>query len=114
MRLMTIVYVSDMDRSVKFYRSVVPDAAVLSESPYWTGLDVGGSTLALHHADEPKTDQLWVELALVANAKLEQVIDDLGSAGISIEGGITDQPFGRSILIRDPDGLPIQINEHSD
>lgn len=36
----------------------------------------------------------------------------LESAEIAVEGPFTDQPFGRSVLLRDPDGSPLQIDEH--
>jgi hypothetical protein len=40
------------------------------------------------------------------------VVGRLAGAGVAIERGITDETFGRSILLRDPDGTPLQINEH--
>lgn len=42
----------------------------------------------------------------------EELMTQLTAAGISIENDIVDEAFGRSLLLRDPDGLPLQINEH--
>lgn len=109
---MPIVYVTNMDRSLSYYRSVLPDAEVVSQSDYWTELAVEGASLALHYVDQIPTDRLWVELALVTVDRLENVVDKLREEGIEPDRGITDEAFGRSILIRDPDGLPIQINQH--
>ena len=114
MRLMTIVYVTDMQRSRAFYEGLLPDATIISESPFWTELSVGGASLALHLTEAIPGDRLWVELALAATDTLEQVEEDLRLAGIEPARGIQDEAFGRSLVVRDPDGLPIQINEHEE
>ena len=68
--------------------------------------------LALHTVDElPGPGR--VALGLVADAPLEEIIERL--AGHDIETTpIETQSFGRSTVVRDPDGLTIQINEHTD
>ena len=50
----TIIFVSDMSRSISFYRDVV-GATLRFESPEWTEFDTGGATLALHKG-EPRID----------------------------------------------------------
>ena len=47
-----IVFVSDMARSVAFYRDIL-GLPLRFESPEWTEFDTPGSTLALHLADGP-------------------------------------------------------------
>lgn len=49
-----MVNVSDMGRSVAFYRDVL-GFALRFESPGWSEFETGTTTLALHHA--PATDQ---------------------------------------------------------
>jgi hypothetical protein len=44
---------------------------------------------------------------------LEEIVDRLRTLAIEPAGAICDQPFGRSVTVRDPDGLTIQINEHT-
>ena len=51
----SIVYVSDMDRSVAFYRDVL-GIPIKFESPGWTEFVTEGATLALHISDLPKPD----------------------------------------------------------
>lgn len=46
-----IVFVSDMDRSIEFYRDVV-GLTLKFETPEWTEFATEGSTLALHRAGE--------------------------------------------------------------
>jgi lactoylglutathione lyase len=48
----TIIFVSDMARSVAFYRDVL-GLPVRFESDKWTEFETPGSTLALHLADLP-------------------------------------------------------------
>ncbi len=113
MKLTPLVYVTDMDRAISFYTSVLPNAKVVTSSPYWTELLVGEATLALHIANEVDHAGDSMGLGIDAAVPLENVITDLQAAGIEPSGEICDQPFGRSVTVRDPDGLPIQINEHS-
>ena len=51
-----IVFVSDMKRSVSFYRDVL-GLPLKFESPEWTEFATGGATLALHSSDEQSSDQ---------------------------------------------------------
>ena len=106
MILMPIVYVGDMDESVAFYEGLGFDVDPRSRSSHWTTLRAGdGAVLALHAADAGAAGR--VELALVADEPLE------GLAGAApLARGIADEAFGRSLVLRDPNGLEIQVNEH--
>ena len=112
MRLVTIVYVTHMDRSLGWYRRLLPSAGLVSSSPYWSELSIGdGASLALHGADDVAAGtQLGV--ALTADRPLEEVRNSLVAKEVEIARDIAPEPFGRSLVIRDPDGLAIQINEH--
>lgn len=108
--LLPIVYVTDIDRSIRFYRAL--GCAVLSQSGMWAQLELGSCHLALHHMEQGSGPSDRMALALTAQQPLEQIQEDLQSGGVIPAGDIVDEAFGRSLLIRDPDGLPIQINEH--
>jgi catechol 2,3-dioxygenase-like lactoylglutathione lyase family enzyme len=100
--LMPIVYVQDMDASLTFYEGLGFERK--SRSEMWSELRAGdGAVLALHKAEAGRR----VELALVAEESLEQV-----TGRITPTRGIADETFGRSLVIRDPNGLTIQVNEH--
>jgi catechol-2,3-dioxygenase len=43
---------------------------------------------------------------------LEAVLLRLADHGIEPQQGIQDETFGRSIVLHDPDGTPVQVNEH--
>ena len=109
MKLTSIVYVTDMQRSLAFYRILCD--SIHSESSMWSELLIGDARLALHHVDQmPKESR--IELAFLADGTLEQVVTHLQANGIPLDREISDEAFGRSLRLRDPDGLPIQINEH--
>ncbi len=109
---MPIVYVTSMQRSQPFYERL--GFTPINASEWWTELRAGdGAVLALHLADESELEVAGrIELALVATERLEVVQLRLEAVGIPVPEGIVRQPFGRSMVVSDPDGLRIQINEH--
>jgi catechol 2,3-dioxygenase-like lactoylglutathione lyase family enzyme len=113
MKLMPIVYVSDMGRAVDFYTALGLRGENIDRAGMWTELALGNAILALHYAQPlPKTANGRVELAMVSEEPLETFVAHLEASHVALERGITDEAFGRSIQVRDPDGLLIQINEH--
>jgi catechol 2,3-dioxygenase-like lactoylglutathione lyase family enzyme len=112
MILMPIVYVTDMARSRQFYADLGFDPIIVGD--WWSELRAGdGAVLALHRAgDEQLQPGNQVELALATLESLEHVSAALHRHNVSIVREITDEGFGRSLRIADPDGLTIQINEH--
>ena len=46
-----IKYVADMDQAVAFHRDIL-GLTLKFASPFWTEFDTGGTTLALHAADD--------------------------------------------------------------
>lgn len=113
MKLIPLVYVTDMDRAIQFYTKLLPASSIVTTSPYWTELNVGGASLALHVAEMVDHSGDGVAVNFDAATTLEQVVSLLEEAGIKPSGEICAQPFGRSVTVQDPDGLVIQINEHS-
>ena len=114
MKLMPIVYVTDMDASITFYTTLGFTIGANGRSDYWTELTMGDAILALHYAETVPDNLIGqVELALVSTDPLEDLVKQLKTAGMVLEREISDETFGRSIQVCDPDGLIIQINEHT-
>ena len=104
MILMPIVYVRDMSESLAFYERL--GFEVKSRSEMWSELAAGdGARLALHGAVGEHVGR--VELAMVADEPLERVAELTPPYR-----GIADEAFGRSLIVADPNGLKIQVNEH--
>ena len=111
MQLQTVVYVTNMESSIVFYEQLGFSIAYRG-GPVWTAFEGADGSLALHTVDElPGPGR--VALGLVADAPLEEIVERLAVYDIEATP-IETQPFGRSTVVRDPDGLPIQINEHTD
>lgn len=108
MKLQPIVYVAKMESSIEWYSGllgVTPDLV----GGHWTTFPLGGGHLALHLAGSPTAAGATggVELSLVVGEPLEQVV-----ARVEPKRGIADEAFGRSLIVQDPDGNLIQVNEH--
>ncbi len=105
MRLQPIVYVTDMERSTAWYSDLLghgPDVA----GGHWSSFGVGGAHLALHLSDEA-LGAGNIELSLVVEEPLEEL-----ASRLTPHRAIADEAFGRSLVVRDPDGALIQVNEH--
>lgn len=113
MTLMPIVYVTDIERSLPFYQGLGARLTEKGWNKYWTELHWGDAILALHHWADKIDGRGRVELAFVAHEKLERVAARLKESGIELHRQISDEAFGRSFQVKDPDGLVIQINEHA-
>ena len=113
MTLMPIVYVTDMAASTAFYAALGGELSLSSRSDSWNELKLGGAILALHAAERlPEDRACGLELAFNSAEPLETLADRLRTSGVPLYRDITDEAFGRSLLVQDPDGLLIQINEH--
>jgi catechol 2,3-dioxygenase-like lactoylglutathione lyase family enzyme len=110
MQLQTIIYVTDMERSIAFYERL-GFTVDYRGGPVWTAFRSKDGVLALHLVDDLPSGSR-VAVSLVAEGSLDDAITALAKAGIE-STPIEEQPFGRSTIVQDPDGLAIQINEHS-
>jgi catechol 2,3-dioxygenase-like lactoylglutathione lyase family enzyme len=80
----------------------------------WAELWCGEAFLGLHRAEAilaHNPERLHVCVA--TDEALEAVVERLERARIPLEREIADESFGRSIRVRDPDGMLVQINQHS-
>ena len=113
-----IVYCSQMDRSVSFYRDEL-GFPVKFESPEWTEFHSGATTLALHlakHADgassphgKSEAGQAHPSLEVL---DLDRFYEEKKARGVEFLLPPAMQDFGqRMAVLRDPDGLPISVTE---
>ncbi|HUQ89882.1 MAG TPA: VOC family protein [Vicinamibacterales bacterium] len=111
-----IVFVSDMKRSVAFYRDVI-GLPLKFDSPEWSEFSTEGATLALHRSDEAAPTSEEPELP-AGRCRPGLNVPDLDAFHVRmVEHDVicTQQPkdlFGSRIAqYLDPDGLAISVSE---
>lgn len=113
MTLMTIVYVTDMAASTAFYEALGAKASLMNRTRTWAEFRVGDAILALHASGALPTERsCGLDLSFNSTEPLETLAQSFRQAGVPLYREITDEAFGRSLMVKDPDGLLIQINEH--
>jgi lactoylglutathione lyase len=112
-----IVYVSNMQQSVRFYRDLL-GLKLISESEQWSEFEVGPAHLALHWSS--LDDEVQGQPVVAAgNAELVFEVNDLDKAcaeirqkGGAVEGpSLMEGPNVRVAFLRDPDGMAIELIE---
>ncbi len=114
-----IVFVSDMDRSVAFYRDVI-GLQLKFASPAWTEFATDGATLALHTSHEP-TDTTGDSEDMPAGRcrpglqvlDLDEFHQRMLAHGVPCIQNPTDVFGTRVAQYGDPDGLAISVGEAS-
>jgi lactoylglutathione lyase len=115
-----IIFVTDMARSVAFYRDVL-GLPVRFESPKWTEFETPGSTLALHLADGPGQAPPSPEVIPAGMCHLGFTVDDLDAfhhemvaRGVTCLQPPEEEDFGGRLAgYADPDGLPFWVGDKS-
>jgi lactoylglutathione lyase len=113
-----IVFVSDMKRSVSFYRDVL-GLPVRFESPEWTEFATEGATLALHRTDAPGAARSAGEGVPAGQcrpglqvANLDEFHAGMLAKKVACLHGPKDVGGGSRIAqYLDPDGMAISVGE---
>ena len=114
----TMIVVSDMQRSVEFYRDKL-GIPLKFESPEWTEFATGATTLALHGGGIPSQGHPQGDPSKVAGAcsigfnvdDVDKTYEELKARGITFVMPPT-QREGEGIKLAvaiDPDGLPVSF-----
>jgi glyoxylase I family protein len=112
--------VSDLERSVPWYRGLIGTDPVIDEDtgPFrhvvWL---MGGTLLGLHQFNGSTSDRDYdehhlgldhVSFGCAARSDLEMWQKHLDGLGIK-HGGIVDAPYGSGLSFRDPDNLALEF-----
>lgn len=110
-----IVFVSDMDRSIAFYRDTI-GLPLKFASPGWTEFATDGATLALHASDDPAVAEHHGDHLPAGRCRPGLSVEDLDAFHRRMrEHGVPclQEPtpvFGATVaLYADPDGLPVSV-----
>ena len=111
-----IVFVTDMPRSVAFYRDVI-GLPLRFETPEWTEFATDGATLALHHADAPGPRATGEPVAAgqcrpgLSAPSLDVFHERMQAHGVRCLQPPKDVFGSRVAQYVDPDGLTISVGE---
>lgn len=107
-----ILLVSDMDKSMKFYRDVL-ELPVKNTSAEWVEFFSSGTVLALHPSkNKTRTKNSGVLVGFMVS-DLESVAQKLKDKNVEFFKKPKEESFGRHAIIVDPDGHLISIAEIS-
>lgn len=112
-----IVFVSDMKRSVSFYRDDL-GLPLRFESPEWTEFATDGATLALHAGEPPvagRADAVGGSAGRCRPGLSVSNLDEFHSRAVAAGVPCVQEPkevFGARIAqYADPDGLVVSVSE---
>jgi catechol 2,3-dioxygenase-like lactoylglutathione lyase family enzyme len=113
MKIVTLVRVGSLERSLSFYSLFGLKEAARRRTGRWVELELGDAVVALHEVPvvPPDADPARVSLTFESDVPLEVLTARLSSNGYPPEVPAFDEAFGRTMMVRDPDGLLIAINE---
>lgn len=107
MKVVPIRYCADVAVATRFYEAIGLRVGAASRPGVWVELPAASGMVAVHQADGANAG--GCELAFEADEPLEAVAARLRAAGFD-PGPILDENFGRSLRVRDPDGVWVQVN----
>ena len=110
----TIVFVSDMDRSVAFYRDVI-GLPMKFQSPGWTEFSTDGTTFALHLAEAQGATSPTERAGMCRPGFSVQNLDGFHQRMVSNDVPCIQEPksiHGSKVAqYSDPDGLTFYVGE---
>jgi catechol 2,3-dioxygenase-like lactoylglutathione lyase family enzyme len=113
MKVRPIHFVPDVEEARRFYETLGLAVQARARTGGWIELRADGGELAVHDAAaaDDGEGRAGVLFSLVAEEPLEAVAARLRAAGFPPEGDAVDREWGRSLLVRAPDGMVVQIDE---
>ena len=103
-----ILLVSEMERSVKFYRDVL-NLPIKSQSDDWTEFFNSGTVIALHPRRKAKVNPGIDVLVGFMVTDLDDIVNKLKEQGVKFFKEPKEEPFGKHTILEDPDGYLISI-----
>lgn len=102
--------VTDMDRSISFYRDKL-GLDVVQQEGGWTEVTAGDQIIGLNNGESPSGDGGAV---IAFNATdIESTVAELRERGVEFKGEISDHPWGKIAPFADPDGNVLQVIQRS-
>ncbi|MEX2246210.1 MAG: VOC family protein [Dehalococcoidia bacterium] len=104
----TYYYTEDPQRLRSFYERALGVQAV-AESVDWAEFDVGGAHLAVHRQRPEDPRDMAVPHVDLSVDDIEGAVARFRAAGAGVVREISDASYGRTAVLRDPDGREITL-----
>jgi predicted enzyme related to lactoylglutathione lyase len=98
--------VSDMQRSVVFYRDSL-GLEVLEHDGDWSEVTAGDQRIGLNSGESPAGDGGAVIAFAVDD--MDATVEELKGRGVEFAGEVSEHPWGRLAPFKDPDGNDLQV-----
>jgi catechol 2,3-dioxygenase-like lactoylglutathione lyase family enzyme len=109
------VYVSSMDRAVRFYTETLGLRLAYRFGDHWASVEVGkGLTIGLHpaSAEMPAGRQGSMAIGLeLGGPTIEEAMSRLEQKGVRFQGPVNEGKSGKFVSFHDPDGNLIYLAE---
>ena len=103
------VPVTQMDRAVEFYRTAL-GFAVETPDEDWAEVDAGGLTIGLNAREQAgESTSGGAVISFQPDGSIEDELERVRERGGSIEGEISEQPWGRILPFQDTEGNDLQF-----
>lgn len=107
--LIVFAYSEKFEEMRRFYEQAL-GVTGKAGGPNWVEFQLGTSSLALHRQPEERQDPRTYNLDVVVG-DIAAAVEQFGTAGAQIVRGIQDEAFGKSAVLRDPEGRIITLVE---
>jgi catechol 2,3-dioxygenase-like lactoylglutathione lyase family enzyme len=108
------IFVSDMDRAVKFYTEVLGMNLEYRFGNHWASLRTGDLTMGLHpeSAENPAGRKGSITIGFRVSEPIEDVVGKLEGKGVKFHGTIIQDRGGLKFIdFEDPDGNRLHLAE---
>ena len=108
------IYVSDMDRSVRFYTETLGMKLIERHGNHWAAVDGGpGLSIGLHPAtpEVPAGRPGSMAIGLYLDGAIGDAVKQLTMRGVAFDGPIKEDKALSLAFFSDPDGNPLYLAE---
>lgn len=107
------IYVSDLERSVRFYRDIGFTVKFIEDDGVWAEFDLGETSFALLQRPkergkvQPRKTRIMFEVD-----QIEEMKKHLIALNVKLIGEVRNEPYGKLLTFEDPDGHWLEFFEN--